>query len=52
MSGVDLPKDNRTFQEKVREVVLGKKEATIVDLSEPINMFPDDTPEPPYIDRP
>ncbi len=43
ISAIELPKSSntKTLQEKLKETILGKKKATIVELQEPEEMFPE-----------
>ena len=45
ISAIELPRvaDTKTLQEKLKEAILGHKKASIVDLTEPIDIFEDET---------
>jgi hypothetical protein len=53
LSSVELPKapDHKTLTEKIQKTILGNKQATIVDLQEPIDLFPHEATEQLHPDR-
>lgn len=53
LSSVELPKapDHKTLTEKIHKTILGNKQAIIVDLQEPIDLFANETTEQLRTDR-
>ena len=43
LSKIDMPEpqDGKPLPQKIKELITGRKEATIVNMDEPIDQFPD-----------